>query len=226
MVRLRFRGTDYAAAFDLPSDLVRFRFAAAATGPCSDVCVAHVAARCSVAVGQRGLRLGTEGLGGLGRVRIRGKDLKETWTTPWRSLPMELGEEEGLRRGVSYSFAMQLQTQKRRSQWSREVSATFREANLNFTEPLQVTAKSATSVSVSWPSDPQLEFRLDVFRLHNTGPEHRSSVLASGEFSCEAKIFHLEPCAEYSLELFVRCVPLGLHRWQATGLHSKFITPD
>ena len=221
-MRLRLGGTDFAAACDLPSDLVRFRFAAGAPGPCSDVCVAHVAASCPVAVGRRGLRLGSQGLGRV-RVRLQGT---ETWTTGWRPLPVELGEEEGLCRGLLYSFQVQMQREKRRSQWSPEVTATFREAKLHFSEPLKVTAKSSSFVSVSWPSEPQLEFRLDVFRLRDTGPEHRSSVLASGDVSCEAKLFHLEPKAEYSAELFVRCAELGLRRWQPTGLHSKFITPD
>ena len=193
------------AACDLPSDLVRFRWrkAARTAGPSSDVCVAKVATPQVSAELQGGLRSRVRLKATVPRdaevsmvtfLRIRYKVPGGAWkilaprslgSSKVNNFTTEVAEEHGLEVEKSYVFSMQFLAPKRRSQWSSESSPITLQVPqlpvLDAEQSLVISAKCATSVTVSWPSLPStdsLEFRLDLHQiLENEEPQHRTSIL-------------------------------------------------
>ncbi|CAJ1341617.1 unnamed protein product [Effrenium voratum] len=252
-VRIRLQGVDYVAACDLPCDVVRFRWRGNGTpngtpGPCSDGCTAHLAAPAvSAELSLReklSVELRAEARGERGDVGVRARyRLVPGHGSGWRVLLPQasrtyvLGQEDGLQPGRTYVFAMQLLARGRRSQWSETAPLALQlPLGLELDAKLTVVARRTTSVTVSWPElsslpdQSQVEFRLDIHRVMDATSEHQTSVLLEGADGkpppCEATVFNLCPAAEYSAELFLRCVRLGSRRWLTTGLCSHFITPE
>lgn len=194
------------AACDLPSDLVRFRWrtaAAAAAGPSSDVCVAKVATpQVSAELGP-GLRVRLKAtvprdaeVSMVTFLRIRYKVPGGAWkilaprslgTSKVNNFTTEVAEEHGLEVGKSYVFSMQFLAPKRRSQWSSESSPITLQVPqlpvLDALSQLVISAKCATSVTVSWPllSTDSLEFRLDLHQILENEEQHRTSILVEVE---------------------------------------------
>ncbi|CAK9117573.1 unnamed protein product [Durusdinium trenchii] len=178
MIHIRLFGVDYAAACELPSDLVRFRWrreAAAAPGPCSDVCVARVA------VPKVTAELVAPGVSGPGRLRVRlrveggseavlcriryrdvqGEQGEQGDERSWKFLAprpvssakftVEVGEDH-LKQDTSCVFSVQLLSRCRRSQWSPETSPIEIKSPKLEENPgmLSITARNSTSVTISW----------------------------------------------------------------------------
>lgn len=208
-VHIRLSGTDYMAACDLPSDLVRFRWslgaAGAGPGPCSDVCVAKVVTP-QLTVEPRGSSVQLKAtvprdaeVSMVSFVRIRFKEPDGPWkiraprtlgSSKVNNFTVELGADFGLETDRSYIFSMQFLAQKRRSQWSADSSAIHIQApelpvSLMETAQLLVTAKGTTAVIISWPqlepADFAAEFRLDVHQILDEAPLHRTSILVEAD---------------------------------------------
>lgn len=207
-IHIRLAATDYMAACDLPSDLVRFRWraaAAASAGPSSDVCVAKVATpqvSAELGPGPSRVRLKAtvprDEVSMVTFLRIRYKVPGGAWkilaprslgTSKINNFTTEVAEEHGLEVGKSYVFSMQFLAPKRRSQWSSESSPISLQVpqlpQLDATShQLVISAKCATSVTVSWPSllsTDSLEFRLDLYQILENEEQHRTSILVEVE---------------------------------------------
>ena len=208
-VRIRFNETDYVAAFDLPCDLVRFRWRGRSLGPSSDVCVAHIPSPkltaetiCTEALQ---VRVSAETLvpwASFARLRFRAAGRPSNWT----HLPMQpleagprsklitIGEADGLHPGKTYVFSAQLLSATRRSQWSSETTPVCFKlvpAVLPAGAELAVRAKRTTAVTFSWPEVGQkgMEFRVDVFRGLPDGLRHQTTLLVeevNGKLASEA----------------------------------------
>ena len=219
------------AACDLPSDLVRFRWRAAAAsasaGPSSDVCVAKVATPQVFAELGAGLRVRLKAtvprdaeVSMVTFLRIRYKVPGGAWkilaprslgTSKVNHFTTEVAEEHGLEVGKSYVFSMQFLAPKRRSQWSSESSPISLQVpqlpQLDATShQLVISAKCATSVTVSWPSllsTDSLEFRLDLYQILETEEQHRTSILV--EVEGEAA-----PSEARCVYIYIYCIYIGV----------------
>ena len=136
-------------------------------------------------------------------------------TSKVNNFTTEVAEEHGLEVGKSYVFSMQFLAPKRRSQWSSESSPITLQVPqlpvLDALSQLVISAKCATSVTVSWPllSTDSLEFRLDLHQILENEEQHRTSILvevegeaAPSEARCVYIYTHWCVCILYCIKLF------------------------